>query len=74
MKMYVFFYQKNLYSIKCILISREHTFQILFKVGLSPSKKNRFICFNEAPLKMTKSAFYFTLIAVFVLGIFKFLS
>ena len=34
---------------------------ILFKVGLSPSKKNWFICFNESPLKMMKNAFYFIL-------------
>ena len=36
-------------------------FQIKVKVGLSPSKKFRFICFNESPLKMMKNAFYFIL-------------
>ena len=29
-----------------------------FKVGLSPSKKNCYICFNESPMKMIKNAFY----------------
>ena len=29
---------------------------------------------NESPLKMNKNAFYFTLKALFVLKIFKFLS
>ena len=29
------------------------------KVGLSPSKKICFICFNESPLKMVKNGFYF---------------
>ena len=43
------------------------------KVGLSPSKKNRFICFNESPLKMMKNALYFILKALFALKIFKFL-
>ena len=41
---------------------------------LSPSKKIVFICFNENPLKVMKSAFYFILKALFVLKIFKFLS
>ena len=31
------------------------------KVGLSPSKKITFICFNESPLKMMQNAFYFNL-------------
>ena len=44
----------------------------LFKVGLSPSKKNCFICLIEIPLKMMKNAFYFILKALFVLKIFKF--
>ena len=43
-----------------------------FKVGLLPSKKNCFIYFNESPLKMIKNAFYFILIALFFLKIFKF--
>ena len=37
------------------------------KVGVSPSKKVDFICFREILLKMIKSAFYFTLKALFVL-------
>ena len=45
-----------------------------FKVGLSHSKNNCFICFSESPLKMTENAVYFILKALFVLKIFKFLS
>ena len=45
-----------------------------FKVGLSPSKKIFFICFNDSPWKMMKNAFYFILKALFVLKVFKFLS
>ena len=47
---------------------------VTFKVGLSPSQKNIFICFIESPLKMIKNAFYFILKALFVPKIFKFLS
>ena len=47
---------------------------ILLKVGLSPSKKICVICLAEGPLKLMKNAFYFTLKALFVLKIFKFLS
>ena len=46
--------------------------QIDIKVGLSPSKKNCFIYFNESPLEIVKNAFYFILKALFVLKIFKF--
>ena len=46
----------------------------IIKVGLSPSKKNCVISLIESPLKMMKSAFYFTLKALFVLEIFKLLS
>ena len=45
----------------------------VFKVGLSPSNKYDFFCFNERPLKMMKNAFYFKLQTLFVLKIFKFL-
>ena len=38
-----------------------------------PPKKNHVICFNETPLMM-KNAIYFTLKALPVLKIFKFLS
>ena len=44
------------------------------KVGLSPSKKILFVCFNENPLKIMKNALYFILKAIFVLNIFRFLS
>ena len=43
------------------------------KVGLSPSKTNVFICFNESPSEMMKNAFDFVLKALFVLVVFKFL-
>ena len=46
----------------------------LIKVGLSPSKKILFICFNESPLKIMKNAFYFILKPFFVLKVSKFLS
>ena len=36
------------------------------KVGLSSSKKNCFISFNENPLKMMKNDFYFILKALFI--------
>ena len=49
-------------------------FEDFFKVGLSPSKKFLFICFNESLLKMIKNAFCFILKALFVLKAFKFLS
>ena len=44
------------------------------KLGLSPSKKVVFLCFNESPLKMMKNVFYFMLKTLFVLEIFQFLS
>ena len=44
------------------------------KAGLSPSKKNFVICLIEIPLKMMNNTFYFILKALFILGIFKFLS
>ena len=47
---------------------------VVFKVGLSPSKKNFFVCVTESPLKMIKNAFYFILKAIFVLKMSKFLS
>ena len=46
----------------------------VIKIGLSPSKRISVICLIESPLKMMKNVFYFTLIALFVLKIFKFLS
>ena len=46
---------------------------LVVKVGLSPSKINYFICFNESPSKITKNVFYSTFKAVFVLKIIKFL-
>ena len=52
----------------------DHTTLAIFKVGLSPSKQNCFICFKENPMKMMKNAFHFILKALFVLKIFKFLS
>ena len=57
-----------------ISLSNATLFSIVFfgcgvhklKVGLSPSKKIFVICLTESPLKMTKNAFYFILIALFV--------
>ena len=46
-------------------------FQVIFKVGLSLSKKIRIICFIESFLKMMKNAFYFILIALFILKMKK---
>ena len=46
----------------------------MFKVRLSPSRKNYVICLIESSLKMMKNAFHFILRAPFVLKIFKFLS
>ena len=43
------------------------------EVGLSPSRFDGFIYVNEISLKMTKNSFYFTLKALFVIKIFKFL-
>ena len=47
---------------------------ISFKVGLSPSKKNCFICFNKNRLKIMKNAFDFILKTLFILKLFKFSS
>ena len=47
--------------------------KIELKVGLSPSKKICFVCFDESPLKLMKNAFYFILKPLFVLKIFKLL-
>ena len=46
----------------------------IFKVGLSPSKKQFFTCFDQFSLKLMKNAFYFILKAFFLLKISKFLS
>ena len=47
----------------------------LFNVGLSPSKKKKFMTsFNDSPSKMMKNDFYFILKALSALKIFKFLS
>ena len=46
----------------------------VFNVGLSPFKNICVIRLIESPLKMIKNAFYFTLKALFILKIFKFLS
>ena len=47
---------------------------LIFKVGLSPSKKVVFTCFNESSLKNDTNAFYLMLEVLFVLEIFRFLS
>ena len=56
--------------------STAHSFFLnvfVIKVGLSPSKKNCLICFNESPLKLMKNV-YLILKVNFVLKIYKFLS
>ena len=68
---------KNIFfteHLRAIASARALVIKNRIKVGLSPSKKNCFICFNESPLKMMKNAFYFILKALFILKIFKFLS
>ena len=50
------------------------SFPNIIKVGLSSSKKDCFIYFNESVVKMIKNAFCVTLKALLVLKIFKFLS
>ena len=45
---------------------------MILNLDSHPPKKC-LICFNESPFKMMKNAFYFTLNALFVLKIFKFL-
>ena len=44
-----------------------------YKVEVSPSKKNCFIFSNESLLQVMKSAFYYTVKALFALKILKFL-
>ena len=44
------------------------------KVRLPPSKKIVLFFFNESPLIMMKTAFYFMLKVLFVLKIFKYLN
>ena len=55
-------------------IEKNIEFFPLFKVGLSPCKKNCVICLIGSPLKIMKNVFYFVLKALFVLKIFRFLS
>ena len=47
---------------------------IYTKFGLSPSKKNYFICFDGNPVKMMENVFHFIVKAFFILKILKFLS
>ena len=60
-----------LFNLTCVLISplRKRVFEDVLK-----SKKSVFICFNDGSSKMKKNTFYFTLKALFVLKVFKFLS
>ena len=73
-----FFFGGAFPAIPTCSLTRKNIFSIIFqsnhKIGLSPSRKVIFIYFNESPLKMMKNAFCFTLKALFVLEIFKFLS
>ena len=65
---------KNIKDLFKTSISKDHYKPKLVKVGLSPSKKICVICLIERPLKMMNNVFYFILIALFILKIFKFLS
>ena len=49
-----------------VRLNSDHYIWFIFKVGLSPSKKVGFICFNESLLKMMNNAFYFILKALLV--------
>ena len=65
------FNEKYFYFILLLYVQYKSTRERFFKVGLSTSKKNSFICFN---LKIIKIVFYLFLKALFVLEIFKLLS
>ena len=69
-------FHTSFFSKTCLLENLAPRVLCLFelKVGLSPSKKVFFICFNDRSSKMMKNAFYFNLKALFVLKIFQFLS
>ena len=66
------FWSKNKLSLVKIDITT--VIGITNKVGLSPSKKNYFTCFNENTLKMMTNLYYFILKALFVINVFKFFS
>ena len=55
------------------ITSRWFVREFLFKFKDTLSSLRQFLA-TESPLKMTKNAFHFTLQALFVLKIFKFLS
>ena len=67
--LHIFLYKWNFWNSKSQKLFRGMFF---IKVGLSPSKKNCFICFNESFSKFMKTAFYFILEALFILKIFNF--
>ena len=69
----VFLVEEELSS-SSFLVTLEYLKKDFLKVGLSPSKKNFFIRFNNSPSRMMKNAFYFILKALFFLKIFKVLS
>ena len=47
------------------------TFFVVYKIGLSLSKKSCFIYFNGSPFKFMKNTFYFILKTLFILKMFK---
>ena len=63
----------NFNILSIIQTLHEWIITIIFKVGLSPSKKI-LNCFNDSPAKMMKNAFCFISKAVYILKIFIFLS
>ena len=71
---YVYIYIDNYPKNKKLCLSLINRFNSLVNVGLSPSKKVLFTCFNKSPLKMKKNAFYIVLKTLFVPKILKLLS
>ena len=56
---------------RCLLSLFRHS-RVFMKADLVLSSKGSFILYNKSSLKMMKNAFYFTLQALFILKIFKF--
>ena len=61
-------YQKNITSSQNFILADTYT-----RLKSGSHLPDFFICLNESPFKMMKNAFYFIVIALFVLKILKFL-
>ena len=66
----VFGLNTEIYFVNIRIQSECRKIQIRRNSAFGPSKKERFICVNESPLKMMKNDFHFILKALFVLKIF----